>query len=69
MILLKDEFQLMTRISINEMDRVRQRMVELVDGEEERTKEKKMKKQKRKGRRREEEEERREKEKGQLSRK
>ena len=60
LILLKDEFQLMRRISINEMDRVRQRMVE--------EKTKKMKKQKRRGRRRKGQEGR-EKEKGQLSRK
>ena len=46
LILLKDEFQLMKRISINEMDRVTERMVELVDGEVEKTKKKK------KGRRR-----------------
>ena len=47
LILLKDEFQLMRKISINEMDRVRERMVELVDGGEKKTKKMKMKKKKR----------------------
>ena len=54
LILLKDEFQLMRKISINEIDRVRERMVELVDGGEKKTKKMKMKK----GRRRKGEEER-----------
>ena len=49
LILLKDEFQLMRKISINEMDRVRERMVKLVDGKDEEEEEKKKEKE---GRRR-----------------
>ena len=42
----------MRKISVNETDRVRQRMVELVDGGEKKTKKMKMKEKKKKKRRR-----------------